>query len=173
MVFGALLLVAWPVFTIGIDVRCSRLRTHGQSVPQGLARAEAVVNAIKAAMVVVVLPAVMLGGIGVFCLVTAGDDSDERTFRTIVGIGALVLLAAYLLFVIRGRSPWLLRLAGLGIVVFGVGCLVAVILVIRDGLTSVGDVVMLVASIVLIAAGLWLSITGRNVITRDPASPRR
>lgn len=121
----------------------------------------------------VVLPTMMLGSIGVFCLVTAGDNSDERTFKTIVGFGALVLLAAYLLFLIRGRSPRSLRLAGLGLVVFGVGCLVAVILVIRDGLTSVGDVVMLVASIVLIAAGLWLSITGRNTFTRDPANPRR
>ena len=67
----------------------------------------------------------------------------------------------------RGRTPLTLRIAGSAVAVFGTACLIAVGTVLRgDGLTNVGDVIMAVTSVVMIAAGMWLAITGRNSFTR-------
>ena len=69
---------------------------------------------------------------------------------------------------VRGRTPLTLRIMGIAVAAFGLAGLIAVGTVLAsDGVTSVGDVIMAVTSVVMVASGLWLAITGRNTFKRQ------
>lgn len=163
---GLLLLVAWPVFTIIVETRCARRRRRGLEISSRLAATQRAIAVIQAVTMMVVLPTAVLGGLSAYWLLTAGDDPDRRAVKIAVGTGALGLTAAPLLFFAHGRSPFFLRLAGGGVTLFGIGGLGAAVFAARDGGNGQGWPVMLLAGVVMICAGLWLAVTGRNRVRR-------
>ncbi|WP_125240736.1 hypothetical protein [Brevibacterium aurantiacum] len=181
---GFLLLIAWPIFTITVHIRHERRLKRAErqrdsepvSITQVGAPVEEVtvrdplhtfVATVENLTFLIGIPVTMLGGLGVFCLVTAPSDPGKETFKVLAGIGSLGLLGAYLLLIVRGRSAFTLKVIGAAVTVFGIAGALAVGLVLKeDGITSVSDVVMAVASVVMIAGGLWLAFTGRNTFKR-------
>lgn len=127
-----------------------------------------VLPGVDAVIMMFALPMLLLGGIGVFCLVTLNEDPETTTVKAVGGIASLGLLAGYLFMMVRGRTPLTLRIMGIAVAAFGLAGLIAVGTVLAsDGVTSVGDVIMAVTSVVMVASGLWLAITGRNTFTRQ------
>lgn len=183
---GFLLLIAWPIFSITVHIRherkLKRRARDRQSAPVAITTlgtdAEAAetpvhdplhtfVSAVEFLTFTFAIPVAILGGLGIYCLVTAGEGPDKAAIKAFAGIGSLGLLGAYLLILLRGRSVQTLRVIGVALAVFGLAGTFAVAAVLGDGgATSVGDVVMAVASVVMVAAGIWLAITGRNTFTR-------
>lgn len=181
---GFLLLLAWPIFSVAVHIRHGRkLKHHTKqrgSAPVSITQVpgpseelsikdplHTFVTAVEERVLMLGLPVAILGGLGVFCLVTAGDDLDEQGFKIFAGVGSLGLLGGYLLILLGGRSPLTLRIIGVGLAVFGLAGTFALASVLgRVGVTSVGDVVMAIASLVMVATGLWLAITGRNTFKR-------
>lgn len=181
---GFLLLLAWPIFTITVHIRHERkLNRHKKqrdpepmSITQARSASEELsikdplhtfVTAVEARILMFGLPVAILGGLGVFCLVTAGDDPDKQSFKIFAGLGSLGLLGGYLLILVGGRSALTLRIIGVALAVFGLAGTFAVASVLgRVGVTSAGDVVMAIASVVMVAARLWVAITGRNMVKR-------
>lgn len=189
---GFLLLIAWPIFSIIVHLRhegklkrAERLSEalgdeHGVdravgSTDRGRSRFESSVRdplhtflaSVELLIFTFGLPVTLLGGLGVYCLVTAGDEPDKQGFKIFAGIGSLGLLGGYLFILIGGRSPLTLRIIGIAVAVFGLAGTFAVASVLgQAGVTSVGDGVMAVASVVMVAAGGWLAFTGRNSLKR-------
>ena len=181
---GALLLIAWPAFTITVHIRHERRLKRAEqqrdsepvSITQVRTSVEEVtvddplhtfVTTVENLTFLIGLPVTLLGGLGVFCLVTVASDPSKETFKILTGIGSLGLLVAYLFLIVRGRSAFTLKVIGAAVTVFGIAGALAVGLVLKeDGITSVSDVVMAVASVVTIAGGLWLAFTGRNTFKR-------
>lgn len=183
---GFLLLIAWPAFTITVHIRherrlkrAERQRASGPvSITQVRVPVEEVtvhdplhtfVTTVENLTFLIGLPVTLLGGLGVFCLVTVPSDPGKETFKILTGIGSLGLLVAYLFLIVRGRSALTLRVIGAAVTVFGIAGALAVFTVLREaGITSVSDIVMAVASVATIAGGLWLAFTGRNTFKRVP-----
>ncbi|WP_193086653.1 hypothetical protein [Brevibacterium aurantiacum] len=181
---GFFVLIAWPIFSIVVEVSHNRRLKHQQrhhspelrdTETQVLA-AEAPVkdslytftSGVDAVIMMFALPMLLLGGIGVFCLVTLNEDPETTTVKAVGGIASLGLLAGYLFMMVRGRTPLTLRIMGIAVAAFGLAGLIAVGTVLAsDGVTSVGDVIMAVTSVVMVASGLWLAITGRNTFKRQ------
>ncbi|GAA1558801.1 hypothetical protein [Brevibacterium picturae] len=180
---GFLLLIAWPIFTITVHVRHERrLKRQQKRDSESVALTQAripsedlsvrdplhtFVTTVETLILMFGLPVAFLGGLGVFCLVTAGDDPNQKVLKAAIGVGSLGLLGGYLLILLRGRSPQTLRIIGVAVAVFGLAGLVAVASVlVSEGVTSVGDIVMAIAGVVMTAAGTWLAITGRNTVKR-------
>lgn len=181
---GFLLLLAWPIFTITVHVRHARRLKRARQVrdaePGSSTQVKApfedvtvrdplhtFVTSVENLTLLVGLPVSFFGGLGVFCLVTAADDLSKENFKVLTGIASLGLLAAYLFLIARGRSVLTLRVIGAAVTVFGIAGAVAVSSVLTGaGVTSAGDVVMAGASVVMIAGGLWLVVTGRNTFNR-------
>lgn len=182
--FGFLLLIAWPIFTIIVHIRHERkLKRHKKqrvsepvSITQIKAASEDVavhdpvhtfLTTVEHLILIIGLPVALLGGLGVFCLVTSGDNHSDQAFKTFAGIGSLGLLGSYLFILIGGRNPLTLRIIGIALAVFGFAGTFAVASVLgQAGATSAGDVVMAVASMVMVLAGGWLAFTGRNTLKR-------
>lgn len=190
-VLGAFLFIAWPIFTIVVHVRHGRrlkryLNEH-ESEAVGITEARApgenrahiedlgvrdplhtFVASVEGFILTIGLPVLFLGGLGIFCLVTANDDPGKEAFKAFAGVGSLCLLGAYLLFLLFGRSQRTLRIAGVALAVFGLAGVFAVASVLGSGgITSVGDVVMAGASLVMTVLGIWLAVTGRNTFKRE------
>ena len=181
---GFLLLLAWPIFTITVHIRHGRkLRSHkkqGDMEPVSITPVRSsfeelsihdplhtFVTAVESRILTIGLPVAVLGGVGVFCLVTASDDPSRTFFKVFVGVAFLGLLGAYMFLLIYGRSTLTLRIFGVSLAVFGLAGISALAFVLaRLGVTSVGDVVMAIASVAMVAAGLWLAVTGRNTVKR-------
>lgn len=187
---GAFVFIAWPIFTIVVHVRHERrlkryLKAHeseGVSITEARAPGETLahmeefavrdplhtfVTSVEGFILTIGLPVLFLGGLGIFCLVTVNEDPGKEDFKALAGIGSLGLLGAYLLFLLFGRSQRTLRIAGVAVAVFGLAGLLAVASVLgREGITNVGDVVMAVASVLMIVVGIWLAVTGRNTFKR-------
>lgn len=180
---GFFVLIAWPIFTIVVHVRHDRRLRHQQkrrisdhrNITETQVSASEVpindplftfVSGVEAVIMMFALPILLLGGIGVFCLVTLNDDPGTTIVKGVAGVASLGLLGGYLFMLLRRRSPSTLRIVGIAVAVFGIAGLIAVGTVLRsDGLTNLGDVIMAVTSVVMIAAGMWLAITGRNSFT--------
>ena len=183
-VVAFLVLIAWPIFTIIVHLRHERkLKRHKTqrvsepvSITQVRAASEGVavhdplhtfLTTVEHLILIIGLPVALLGGLGVFCLVTAGDNHSDQAFKTFAGIGSLGLLGGYLLILIGGRSSLTLRIIGIALAVFGFAGIFALASVLgQAGVTSAGDVVMAVASMVMVVAGGWLAFTGRNTLKR-------
>ncbi len=163
---GFLVLVIWPVIALVVQVRYERRASNGREITQLLGRSYALVTAVQKFAIFVGIPVAMLGGVGIYCLVTAGDDPDQELAKFLFGIGALLLLAFYLLFLVVGRTVLTLRLAGVACVVFGAGAVILTITEMQDGIVSPADVAASLAGLVLLAAGAWLLVTGRNTVKR-------
>lgn len=181
---GVLLLIAWPAFTITVGIRHERRLKRAErqrdsepvSITQVRTSVEEVtvddplhtfVTTVENLTFLIGLPVTFLGGLGVFCLVTAPSDPSKETFKILTGIASLGLLGAYMFLIVRGRSALTLRAIGAAVTVFGIAGALAVGLVLKvDGITSAGDVIMAVASVVMIAGGLFLTVTGRNTFKR-------
>lgn len=114
----------------------------------------------------IALPVAVFGGLGLYSLLTAGADPKQRPGKLAIGIGSFALLAVLLLFLARGRTPLTLRLSGIALALFGTGGFSLLVPVLRGGIDSFGDSVMQIASIVLLATGPWLALTGRNSLRR-------
>ncbi|MBM7768498.1 hypothetical protein [Glutamicibacter nicotianae] len=166
-VCGLLLLVAWPAFCIVVEIRTTRRRNRGLDISPRLTAAQRAIAAIQAVTMLILLPTIVLGGLAVYCLLTADEDPGQGMFKIAVGTGSLLLAAVPLLFFAHGRSPFMLRLAVVGVTLFGAGGLGAAALGDRDGGAGGGELVMLVAGLVMICAGAWLAVTGRNRWRRD------
>lgn len=164
---GLLLLVAWPVFCIVVEIRTTRRRKRGLDISPRLAAAQRAIAAIQAVTMMLLLPTIVLGGLAAYCLLTADEDPGQGMFKIAVGTGSLLLAAVPLLFFAHGRSPFMLRLAGVGVALFGAGGLGMALLGDRNRNTGAGELVMLAAGIVMICAGAWLAVTGRNRWRRD------
>lgn len=181
---GVLLLIAWPAFTITVHIRHERRLKRAErqrdcepvNITEVRAPVEEVtvddplhafVTTVENMTFLIGLPVTFLGGLGVFCLVTAPSDPSKETFKMLTGIASLGLLGAYVFLIVRGRSALTLRVIGAAVTVFGIAGALAVGLVLKeDGITSAGDVVMSVASVGMIAGGLFLTVTGRNTFKR-------
>lgn len=187
---GAFVFIAWPIFTIVVHIRHERrlkryLKAHeAEAVSIAEVRApgenrahiedlavrdplHTFVASVEGFILTIGLPVLFLGGLGIFCLVTVNDDPGKESFKVFAGVGSLALLGAYLIFLLFGRSQRTLRIAGVAIAVFGLAGVFAVASVLgTEGITSVGDVVMAVASVVMTVLGIWLAITGRNTFKR-------
>lgn len=181
---GFLVLIAWPIFTITVHIRHElKLKRHEKergSEPVSITQARVpsgdlavkdplhtFVSSVEFLIFTFGLPVALLGGLGVFCLVTAGDDPDKQGFKIFAGFGSLGLLGGYLIILIKGRSPRTLRVIGIALAVFGLAGTFAVASALGDaGVSSAGDVVMAIASVVMVAAGGWLAFTGRNTLKR-------
>lgn len=164
---GAAIFLAWPIFTLVIEIRCSALRKLGLEIGSGLGRAQTLIARVQGITMLIVLPVAVFGGLGTYCLLTAGADPEQRLGKLAIGIGSFALLGVVLLFLARGRTPMTLRLSGIALAIFGAGGLGLLVPVLSGGIDSFGDAVMLIASILLLAAGLWLAITGRNSLRRS------
>lgn len=182
---GFLVLIAWPIFTIVVHVRHDRRLKlqQKQHIPDHRHSAEAQVSAsvvpvndplftfvsgVEAVIMMFALPMLLLGGIGVFCLVTLNDEPGTTIVKAVGGAASLGLLGGYLFMLARGRTPSTLRIVGIAVAVFGLAGLIAVGTVLAsDGVTGLGDVIMAVTSVVMVASGLWLAITGRNTFKRQ------
>ncbi|WP_240372680.1 hypothetical protein [Brevibacterium zhoupengii] len=182
---GFFVLIAWPIFSIVVEVRHNRRLKHQQrqhgldpgntTETQSLAAETpdkdplyTFTSGVDAVIMMFALPMLLLGGIGVFCLVTLNDDPDTTIIKAVGGIASLGLLGGYLFMMVRGRTPLTLRVVGVAVAIFGLAGLIAVGTVLAsDGVTSIGDVIMAITSVVMIAAGLWLAITGRNTVKRQ------
>lgn len=186
---GALLFIAWPIFTIVVHIRHERrlkryLKAH-ESEPvsitevRGSVEDSAVedfavrdplhtfVTRVEAFILTIGLPVLFLGGIGIFCLVTVNDDPGNEAFKAFAGLGSLGFLGAYLLFLLFGRSQRTLKIAGVALTVFGLAGIFGVASVVgEEGLTNAGDIVMAGASVVMTVLGIWLAATGRNTFKR-------
>lgn len=181
---GALVFVGWPIFTIVVHIRHERrlkrhLKAH-ESEPVSITEVRGsvedfavrdplhtFVTSVEAFILTIGLPVLFLGGIGILCLVTVNDDPDKEAFKAFAGIGALGLLVAYLLFLVFGRSQRTLRIAGVALTVFGLAGTFAVASVLgEEGITSVSDIVMAGASVIMTVLGIWLAVTGRNTFKR-------
>ncbi|WP_193072959.1 hypothetical protein [Brevibacterium sp. FME37] len=173
---GAFLFIAWPIFTIVVHVRHERrlkrylkaLESEAVSITEARDPLHTFVASVESFILTIGLPVLFLGGLGIFCLVTADDDPGKESFKAFAGVGSLGLLGAYLLFLLFGRSQRTLRIAGVALAVFGLAGVFAVASVLgSEGITNVGDVVMAVASVVMTVLGIWLAITGRNTFKRE------
>lgn len=172
---GAFLFIAWPIFTVAVHIRHERRLKRQQKAHESEAVSftevrdplHTFVVGIEGFILTIGLPVLLLGGLGIFCLVTVNDDPGTEDFTAFAGLGALGLLGAYLLFLLFGRSRLTLRIAGVALAVFGLAGLFAVAALLgRDGITTVGDVVMAVASVVMTVVGIGLAVTGRNTFKR-------
>ncbi|TSI12078.1 hypothetical protein [Brevibacterium aurantiacum] len=181
---GFFVLIAWPIFTIVVHVRHDRrlrrqqkrrISDHRSITEPQVSASEVPINdslftfvsGVEAVIMMFALPIILLGGIGVFCLVTLNDDPGTTIVKGVAGAASLGLLGGYLFMLMRGRTPSTLRIVGIAVAVFGIAGLIAVGTVLRsDGLTNLGDVIMAVTSVVMIAAGMWLAITGCNSFIR-------
>lgn len=164
--FGFLVLVMWPIIALTVQIRHESRSSRGREISTLLGRSYVLVTAVQKFALQIGIPVVMLGGVGIFCLITAGDEPDQRVAKIVFGFGALLLLAVYLLLLLLGRSALTLRLAGIACVVFGAGALFTVITEVQDGSVVPADIIAAGAGIVVSAAGLWLLVTGRNSIKR-------
>ncbi|GAA1933201.1 hypothetical protein GCM10009689_10950 [Brevibacterium antiquum] len=181
---GALVFVGWPIFTIVVHIRHERrlkrhLKAH-ESEPVSITEVRSsvedfgvrdplhtFVTSVEAFILTIGLPVLFLGGIGIFCLVTVHDDPGKEAFKAFAGVGVLGLLGAYLVFLVFGRSKRTLRIAGVALAVFGLAGVFAVASVLgSEGITSVSDIVMAGASVVMTVLGIWLAVTGRNTFKR-------
>lgn len=181
---GALALVGWPIFTIVVHVRHRRrlercLIAH-ESEPVSITEVRSsvedfgvrdplhtFVTSVEAFILTIGLPVLFLGGIGIFCLVTVNDDPGKGAFNAFAGVGVLGLLGAYLVFLVFGRSKRTLRIGGVALIVFGLaGTFAVASVLVEEGITSVSDIVMAGASVVMTLLGIWLVVTGRNTFKR-------
>lgn len=181
---GALALVGWPIFTIVGHVRHRRrlercLIAH-ESEPVSITEVRSsvedfgvrdplhtFVTSVEAFILTIGLPVLFLGGIGIFCLVTVNDDPGKGAFKAFAGVGVLGLLGAYLVFLVFGRSKRTLRIGGVALIVFGLaGTFAVASVLVEEGITSVSDIVMAGASVVMTVLGIWLVVTGRNTFKR-------
>lgn len=174
-VLGAFVFIAWPIFTIVVHIRHERrlkrrLKAHDSeavSITEVRDPLHAFVTSVEGFILTIGLPVLFLGGLGIFCLVTVNDDPGKEGFKAFAGVGSLGFLGAYLLFLLFGRSQRTLRIAGVALAVFGLAGVFGVASVLgSEGLTSVGDVVMAGASVVMTVLGIWLAVTGRNTFKR-------
>lgn len=61
------------------------------------------------------------------------------------------------------RDPLHTVVAGVAVAVFGLAGTFGVVSVLGDdGVTRVSDIVMAIASVIMVVVGNWLAITGRN-----------
>lgn len=182
---GFFVLIGWPIFSIVVEVRHDRRLKRQQrqhsSEPGPITETRRLaaevpvtdplftfVSGVEAVIMMFALPILLLGGLGVFCLVTLDEDPDTTIVKAICAVACLALLGGYLLIILRGRTPLTLRIVGITVAVFGLAGLVAVAsAVVSDGGPNVADVIMAVTSVVMIAVGLWLAITGRNDFRRE------
>lgn len=164
---GAVIFLGWPIFTLVTETRCAALRKRGLEIGSGLGRAQTLIARVHGITMLIVLPVAVFGGLGTYCLITAGADPEQRFGKIAIGIGSFALLGVVLLFLARGRKPLTLRLSGIALAIFGIGGLSLLVPELSVGIDSLGDAVMLIASILLLAAGLWLAVTGRNSLRRS------
>ncbi|AOP54767.1 hypothetical protein [Brevibacterium aurantiacum] len=184
-VLGFLLLVAWPIFAIAVNIRhgqrLKRLQKQRDFEPVSITEAtppsddlnfrdplHAFVTTVEQLILIIAIPVLILGGIGVFCLATLHDDPDQELFKLLAGCGALILHSMYVVFLVVGRSALMLRIAGGGLALFGLALTVGVGSELADagGVTSTSDIVVGIASVVMVVVGVWLLFTGRNTFKR-------
>lgn len=151
---GFVVLVGWPLLVIVTEVR------H-----RSAARRTAPDPAIT---LMIVLPVALLGGLGVFCLVTAAREADHPVLRAIVGVACLLLLATFLVLAFRGRSALTLRFVGVPVALLGIGIGGWAITDWSADGPTLGTAVGLIASVALLVCGGWLAMTGRNSVRRPP-----
>lgn len=143
-VLGFLLLVAWPIFAIAVNIRhgqrLKRLQKQRDFEPVSITEATPPLH----------------------------DDPDQELFKLLAGCGALILLSMYVVFLVVGRSALMLRIAGGGLALFGLALTVGVGSELADagGVTSTSDIVVGIASVVMVVVGVWLLFTGRNTFKR-------
>lgn len=142
-VLGFLLLVAWPIFAIAVNIRhgqrLKRLQKQRDFEPVSITEAtppsddlnfrdplHAFVTTVEQLILIIAIPVLILGGIGVFCLATLHDDPDQELFKLLAGCGALILHSMYVVFLVVGRSALMLRIAGGGLALFGLALTVGV-----------------------------------------------
>ncbi|UVI35247.1 hypothetical protein [Brevibacterium spongiae] len=167
IILGVLVLIGWPITAIIVDVRVTRQQKHDQPISSGLARAHSFTEAVSAITMIFVIPSAVLGGLGIFCLVTAADDPEDTMFKTIVGFGALLLLVGYLSIFAFGRSKTVLRFIGMAVLIFGVICLVGATQEFIVGEAGRRSGAGLIGGLLMSIAGLWLTITGRTTWSRN------
>lgn len=164
---GVVIFLAWPIFTMVIEIRCARLHKRGLEIGLGLGRAQTLIARVHGITLLIALPVAVFGGLGTYLLLTAGADPEQRLGKIAIAIGCFALLGVVLLFLARGRTPLTLRLSGLALVIFGAGGLSLLVPELSGGIDNFGDGIMLIASILLVAAGVWLAFTGRNSALRS------
>lgn len=166
-ILGVLVLIGWPLTAVIVHVRISRRQERGQQISSGLARAQSFVEAASAIILTIVLPCVLIGWIGVYCLVTAAYDPEDAIFYTVVGFGMLLVLVAYLSIFVFGRSKTILRMMGVAILTFGVIFLVGATPEFIDGEAGLRAGAGLIGGVLMSIGGLWLTITGRSTWSRN------
>lgn len=72
------------------------------------------------------LPVLFFGGSGDYCRITLNGDQGKEVIKAFFGIGMLALLYTFQIFRILGRSKHTLRIANVGVTVFGLAAATAV-----------------------------------------------